>query len=86
MIFSVCNPENTTDAQNLSGPIKILCGFSIGRDSPTQFLTNSETIKKRLYRARTNLREWKLSDQALSALEIKARSESVLKNFIPAVQ
>jgi len=40
MIFSVCNPENTTDAQ-ICLALQILCGFSNRRDRqriPDKFL------------------------------------------------
>ena len=79
MIFSVCNPENSTDAQ-ICLALQILCGFSI-EEIANAFLTNSEAIKKRLYRARTNLRNGNFQIKTLSDLEIKSRAESVLKTL-----
>ena len=79
MIFSVANPENSTDAQ-ICLALQILCGFSV-EEIANAFLTNSETIKKRLHRARTTLRNGNFQIKALSDMEIKARSESVLKTL-----
>jgi len=79
MIFAVCNPENSTDAQ-ICLALQILCGFSI-EEIANAFLTNSEAIKKRLYRARTNLRNGNFQIKTLSDLEIKSRAESVLKTL-----
>jgi len=79
MIFSVCNPENSTDAQ-ICLALQILCGFSV-EEIASAFLTNPETIKKRLHRARVNLRNGNFQIKALSDPEVRARSESVLKTL-----
>jgi len=79
MIFSVCNPENSTDAQ-ICLALQILCGFSV-EEIANAFLTNPETIKKRLLRARATLRNGNFQIKVLSDLEIKARTESVLKTL-----
>jgi RNA polymerase sigma factor (sigma-70 family) len=46
MIFAVCNPGNSTEAQ-ICLALQILCGFSV-EEIANAFLTKPETIKKRL--------------------------------------
>jgi len=79
MIFSVCNPENSTDSQ-ICLALQILCGFSV-EEIAGAFLTNPETIKKRLHRARTNLRNGNFRIKALGDIEIKDRSDNVLRTL-----
>jgi len=79
MIFSVANPENSADAQ-ICLALQILCGFSV-EEIAGAFLTNPETIKKRLHRGRINLRNGNFQIKTLSDREIKGRSESVLKTL-----
>jgi RNA polymerase sigma-70 factor (ECF subfamily) len=79
MIFSVANPENSTDAQ-ICLALQILCGFSV-EEIAGAFLTNPETIKKRLHRGRVNLRNGNFQIKALSDQEVRGRSESVLKTL-----
>ena len=79
MIFSVCHPDLSPDAQ-ICLALQILCGFSI-EEIANAFLTKTDTIKKRLLRARTNLREGNFQIKTLSEAEIRHRSESVLKTL-----
>ncbi len=79
MIFAVCNPSNSTESQ-ISLVLQILCGFSVEEIS-NAFLTKPETIKKRLYRARTNLRNDNFQIKSLGEVEIKSRLETVLKTL-----
>ncbi len=79
MIFSVCNPSNSIEAQ-ICLALQILCGFSI-EEIANAFLTKSETIKKRLQRARTNLRGGNFKIKILSETQIRIRSDSVLKTL-----
>lgn len=79
MIFSVCNPANSTDAQ-ICLALQILCGFSL-EEIANAFLAKSETIKKRLQRARTNLRKENFQIKNLSEIEIKSRLNTVLKTL-----
>src|SRR5690606_7499352 len=51
MIFAVCNPANSNESQ-ICLALQILCGFSV-EEIANAFLTKTETIKKRLQRART---------------------------------
>lgn len=55
MIFAVCDPVNPPAAQ-IALALQILCGFSVTTISHA-FLSPAETIKKRLQRARKQLRE-----------------------------
>jgi RNA polymerase sigma-70 factor (ECF subfamily) len=79
MIFSVCDTGISTDAQ-ICLALQVLCGFSI-EEIANAFLTNPETIKKRLQRARTTLRNGNFQIKTLSELQIKNRLESVLKTL-----
>lgn len=55
MIFAVCNPVNSNEAL-ICLALQILCGFSV-EEIANAFLSNKETIKKKLLRARDNLRK-----------------------------
>ncbi|MDE1193402.1 MAG: sigma factor [Arachidicoccus sp.] len=79
MIFVVCNPSNSTEAQ-ICLALQILCGFSV-EEIANAFLTKTETIKKRLLRARTNLRNDNFQIKTLSETEIKSRLDTVLKTL-----
>jgi predicted RNA polymerase sigma factor len=54
MIFAICNPIISTEAQ-IGLALRILCGFGIDEIAEA-FLTNKETINKRLFRAKEKLR------------------------------
>lgn len=79
MIFAVCNPAIPANSQ-VSLALQILCGFSV-EEIANAFLTNTETIKKRLQRARTNLRNDNFQLRALSETEIRYRLDTVLKSL-----
>ncbi|WP_439490557.1 RNA polymerase sigma factor [Algoriphagus sp.] len=79
MIFAVCNPINP-DGSQICLALQILCGFSI-EEIANAFLAKSETIKKRLHRARTNLRNDNFQIKSLSRTEIKSRLDTVLKTL-----
>lgn len=79
MIFAVCNPVNSNDSQ-ISLALQILCGFSV-EEIANAFLTRTETIKKRLQRGRTNLRNDNFQINHLAESEIKARLDTVLKTL-----
>jgi RNA polymerase sigma factor (sigma-70 family) len=76
MIFAVCDPVNSDEAQ-ICLVLQILCGFSV-EEIANAFLSNKETIKKRLLRARENLRKENFSLQSLTALQIGIRLDTVL--------
>jgi RNA polymerase sigma-70 factor (ECF subfamily) len=79
MIFAVCNPTNSIEAQ-ISLALQILCGFSV-EEIANAFLTNRETIKKRLQRARNNLRNDNFQINGLTETDIKTRLDIVLKTL-----
>ena len=76
MIFAVCNPVNSNEAQ-ICLALQILCGFSV-EEIAHAFLSNKETIKKRLLRARGNLRKENLTFYSLNIPEIQSRIDTVL--------
>lgn len=78
MMFAACHPSLAQPAQ-VTFILKTLCGLSI-KEISRVFLTNEETITKRLYRARQQFRE--LGKEAISvpaANELTNRLQSVLK-------
>lgn len=79
MIFAVCNPANSNESQ-ISLALQILCGFSV-EEIANAFFTKTETIKKRLQRARTYLRNDNFQIKLLSETEIKSRLEAVMKTL-----
>ncbi|WP_245645459.1 RNA polymerase sigma factor [Niabella ginsenosidivorans] len=79
MIFAVCNSSNSIGAQ-ICLALQILCGFSV-EEIANAFLAKPETIKKRLQRARTNLRNDHFQISVLSEAEIKLRLDTVLKTL-----
>ncbi len=76
MLFALCHPAIPTEAQ-IGLSLRILCGFGIN-EIANAFLTNSETINKRLYRAREKLRLEKISIEFPDAAEIDKRLDTVL--------
>jgi RNA polymerase sigma-70 factor (ECF subfamily) len=57
--------------------LRILCGFGIDEIAEA-FLSNKETINKRLFRAKEKLRQEKIKIEFPGALEIEERLETVL--------
>jgi len=76
MMFAVCHPSISTEAQ-IGLSLRILCGFGI-EEIADAFLTNKETINKRLFRAKEKLREEKIKIELPKASEIDERLETVL--------
>ena len=79
MLFAICHPSISTEAQ-ISLSLRILCGFGID-EIAIAFLTNRETINKRLFRAKEKLRAEKLPIAFPEKLEIKNRLETVLRTI-----
>jgi len=79
MIFAVCDP-NIPIAGQISLALQVLCGFSV-EEIANAFLTNRETIKKRLLRARTSLRNSEFQLKSLRQREIEERLPTVLKTL-----
>ncbi len=76
MMFTICHPSISIEAQ-IGLSLKILCGFSI-EEIADAFLTNKETINKRLYRAKEKLRTEKVKIEFPGNSEIDQRITTVL--------
>ncbi len=79
MIFAVCNPSNNPESQ-IALALQVLCGFSV-EEIAKAFLTKTETIKKRLQRARSNLRKENFQIKRLTEREIQSRQDAVLQTL-----
>jgi RNA polymerase sigma-70 factor (ECF subfamily) len=76
MLFAICHPSIPPEAR-IGLALRILCGFGID-EIANAFLTNRETINKRLFRAREKLRLEKVEIAFPGAKEIHERLENVL--------
>ena len=76
MLFALCHPSISTEAQ-VALALRILCGFGI-EEIANAFLTNKETINKRLFRAKEKLRLEKVSIEFPPPDEINKRLGNVL--------
>ena len=79
MLFAICHPAISTDAR-IGLSLRILCGFGIAEIADA-FLTNPETITKRLFRAREKLRLEKVKIVFPPKSEINQRLETVLRTL-----
>ena len=79
MIFTVCNPCNSEEAQ-IALALNLLCGFGVNEISDA-FLSNREVIYKRINRAKEKLKEENIKIQNPSSSEIKDRIQTVLKTI-----
>ena len=76
MLFAICHPAISTEAQ-IGLALRILCGFGID-EIANAFLSNKETINKRLFRAKEKLRVEKVQIDFPGEAEISNRLENVL--------
>jgi RNA polymerase sigma factor (sigma-70 family) len=76
MMFAICHPSIPPEAQ-IGLSLRILCGFGI-EEIADAFLTNKETINKRLFRAKEKLREEKIKIELPNSSEIDERLVTVL--------
>lgn len=76
MLFALCHPSISTEAQ-VGLALRILCGFGID-EIANAFLTNKETINKRLFRAKEKLRLEKVAIEFPRPDEINKRLGNVL--------
>ncbi|MGJ7031389.1 RNA polymerase sigma factor [Niabella hirudinis] len=76
MIFTVCHPSVSIEAQ-IALALNLLCGFSV-QEIADAFLTNKETVYKRLKRAKEKLREENILIVPPSAQMAENRLETVL--------
>ncbi|TAE46290.1 MAG: sigma-70 family RNA polymerase sigma factor [Bacteroidetes bacterium] len=76
MLFAVCHPAITPEAQ-VALALKTLCGFSV-EEIARSFLTQRETIKKRLLRAREKIRSEGIRMEMPAENALSERLDSVL--------
>jgi len=76
MMFAICHPSIPAEAQ-IGLSLNILCSFGVN-EIAAAFLTNKETINKRLFRAREKLRSNQVKIEFPEASEIQNRLENVL--------
>ena len=76
MLFAVCTPAIASEAQ-IGLALRILCGFGIDEIAEA-FLSNKETINKRLFRAKEKLRTEKIKMELPAEGEIPLRLDNVL--------
>ena len=76
MLFALCHPAIASEAQ-IGLALRILCGFGIDEIAEA-FLSNKETINKRLYRARKKLRTENIKMELPPKDEIPERLDNVL--------
>jgi len=76
MMFAICHPSIPPEAQ-IGLSLRILCGFGI-EEIADAFLTNKETINKRLFRAKEKLREEKINIEFPPPSHVDERLANVL--------
>lgn len=76
MLFALCHPAIPPESQ-IGLALRILCGFGIDEIAHA-FLTNKETINKRLFRAKEKLRQEKVAIEFPGEAAIGNRLEAVL--------
>ena len=76
MMFAISNPAIASESQ-IGLALRILCGFGIDEIAEA-FLSNKETINKRLFRAKEKLRSEKISLELPPANVITSRLDTVL--------
>lgn len=76
MMFAICHPSISAEAQ-IGLSLRILCGFGIAEIADA-FLTNKETINKRLFRAKEKLRNEHVKIEFPQESQIAERLETVL--------
>ncbi len=76
MMFAVCHPCINTESQ-IALSLNLLCGFS-AEEIAEAFLTNRETIYKRLKRGREKLKDEKVKIEQPTVSEINERLDTVL--------
>ena len=76
MIFACCHPAIPYESQ-IALTLRTLCGLSVA-EIANSFLASTETITKRLYRAREKIREENISLDAPVPAHLPGRLETVL--------
>ena len=76
MLFAICHPSIPTEGQ-IGLALRILCGFGID-EIANAFLSNRDTINKRLFRVKEKLRQEKMKIELPGKAEINERLDAVL--------
>ena len=76
MMFAICHPSIPVEAQ-IGLSLRILCGFGI-TEIADAFLSNKETINKRLFRAKEKLRSEKVKIELPDMTATQERMDAVL--------
>ena len=79
MMFTCCHPDLPGETQ-VALALKHLCGFSV-KEIAKAFLTNEETIAKRLTRAKSKLNSGQIGFEIPSGKEAEARLANVLSTL-----
>jgi len=79
MMFACCHPSISPESQ-IPLMLKTLCGLTV-REISNAFLTNEETISKRLYRTREKIREEKISLDYPGVMAMTERTDAILKTI-----
>ncbi len=79
MMFTCCHPALTSDSQVIL-TLKVICGFGAS-EIASAFMSNKETINKRLVRARKKMRQYKLPFVVPMGEELQPRVESILETL-----
>jgi len=79
MIFACCHPSIPEDSQ-IAFVLKTLCGLSVN-EIARAYLTNEETIAKRIYRAREKIRLESIQLEVPQGQELPGRLDVVLKSI-----
>jgi len=79
MLFAVCHPSISTEAQ-ICLALRILCGLGLNEIADA-FLSNKETIHKRLQRAKERLYSEKIKIEMLDDKEISERLNTVIQTI-----
>ena len=79
MMFACCHPSITEESQ-VALTLKTLCGLSAGEIAKA-FLTNEETITKRIYRAKEKIRVETIELNVPQGKELPQRLDGVLKSL-----
>ena len=79
MIFACCYPSIASESQ-IALALKVLCGLS-AREISRAFLTNEETIAKRIYRAKEKIKSEKIELELPAVRELPGRLDGVLRSL-----
>ena len=79
MMFACCHPFIAEESQ-IALALKTLCGLSVNEIAKA-FLTNNETISKRIYRAKEKIKTEKIELDVPHSSELAKRVDAVLKSL-----